>query len=185
MDTYLIDLVKYFAQFCSREAMIQYFTKTSEPIPGYQDLKTYFESLDEPLFPEVKSLIITTKADDLEKKINNISGYFMVIEYGSIPTGPPSSGSVRETSAHFSFILGHKFSSGNIDMWEELINMDRMWYMTDQIKSKITQDAKDLKSLAYGMDQTRMVTSPIDPLIMFNCFGWWTAMQKVQKGVIG
>lgn len=185
MDKLIENLIRYFAKYPQKEGILEHFKRSAEEYAGYMDLKTYIKSLpDVSVIPELETLIISTNEEIIKQKVNNIKGYFLMIEYGVIPTGEPRSGGVRESKAHISLIVAKKHETQNIDMFEEALESDKMLGILNTIINQMIKDSRDCE-LLLGFEKSAIQTSPIEPAALHGCYGWWASLEKSSHTMIG
>lgn len=185
MEKTIEGLIRYFAKYPSKAGMLKHFVREVEKYSGYSDLKDYINTLpDESILPELETLIISTNETVIENNIKTIQQYFLMIEYGVIPTGEPNRGGVRESRLHLSLILGRRHETNNLGMFEEVIEMDKMLGMITQIINQMVADSRDCNILK-GFGESAITMSPIEPAKLYNCYGWWASFEKVSRTMIG
>jgi hypothetical protein len=178
MDNPVIDILKYFAKFPDRDAVLKNFSRSTEKVPGYDALKTYITGLPDPLMPEINGFIYTSDADKLSEYIRNQKGYYMLIEFGAFAGSDPNNFKSRDIEWLFAITIAHHDNTRNTDSIEEALLADQALVHCINLLEYMKQDDSDLFCANQRFLNTEIDISPIEPMLLLQSYGWVITFKK-------
>lgn len=173
----VIDILLYFAKFPDRDGVLTNFSKTTEIIPGYSELRAQIEALPDPIFPQIKEFVYSSDIDELERKIKSISDIFLLVEFGPIVQSGKNTTGVKDIEWHFSITLAQKGNSRKYDAFEDaLISNSLLNLLKDMIKQIEADDANRCKPSRL-LDRSYTL-APIEPYSLMGAVGWALTFKK-------
>lgn len=170
--TPLLDLLKYFAKYPTKAAVLANFarTKTAEAIPGYTDLQVYLDALPAALMPEITSFVFSSDEKRVSEKLRNIAGYFMLFEYGPIAISPPDSTRNRDQDWNLAITFGYPQNKAGNDLMSEALIMDKLYSLAFQLKTQMELDNKDLcASTRFAESSINILAT--EPMLLYENYG--------------
>jgi hypothetical protein len=143
MDTQfiLIDIFKYFARFVGRTGVMRNFSAGKGNL--YDDLKTFCVALPETgNFPEIDDYVFGVNETSVEKRINNVSGIYLFIDYGNFST-VESDKKVKTDELHLAVTVAKPLNIETVDLADEVILADRLLNIIRKIRTELIHDKSD------------------------------------------
>ena len=169
MDTQniLIDIFRYFARFVGRDGVLRNFTAGRGD--AYTELKNGCQALPEAgLFPDVTDYVFGVNETSVEKRINNIKGIYLFIDYGNFQTsqGPNK---VKTDELHLAVTVAKPLNIETIDLAAEVILADRLLNITRAIRRRLIDDKDDnfVRRLTFPSEITPWYSRELN-----NSTGW-------------
>jgi len=166
----LLDILKYFAKFPNKAAVLENFTQANNPIIGYTELKDYIESLPDPLMPELTGFHFSSDEKTIREKLGGIQDYFMLLEYGPIAITPPDTIGSRDQDWSLSVIFGYPQNKAGDDVISESIIMDKLYDLAFRLKNQMILDNKAICPLKR-FAQSSINIMPAEPFHFYNNLG--------------
>lgn len=176
----LIDTIKYFAKFPSRDGVIKCFSNPV-PDPEYLSLQNYISNLEgNGLIPDIEDFIVSSDEKAIAEKIKNIEGYFMYLEYAGIQSTAPDQMRNRNTDSTFAIIVAHHNNSRNTDNMYEAIIMDKCLAYIKQMWEYMKADDAEVCGNKRLTDSAISI-QPIPAVLLYQSYGWELAIRKTNN----
>lgn len=167
----LYEALKYFAKFPAQSAVLSMFNKGTSLFPAYADLKAEIEALpvgSHSLFPEVKGFIFDVTEETVIKKINELSGVFMFVDYGDTRTELFGPAKVRQHYFTLALTVARRITASEYDNVERLMIADDMHTLLHRVISVMEKDSNPFcKRINFPASAT-----PATARISFEAIGW-------------
>lgn len=172
----LYDSLKYFAKFPHRPAVLEMFNKGTSNFPHYAELKTEIEALPEgkhSLFPAIEGFIFDITEETVIKKINNLSGVFMFVDYGDTRTELFGPAKVRQHYFTLALTIARRITASEYDNIERLMISDDMHTLLHRVISVMEKDSNPFcKRISFPATAT-----PAIARTSFEAIGWTVKME--------
>lgn len=179
----IIDVVKYFAKFPQKQGVLKNFTRTTEKLDGYNDLRQYIQALPDPLMPDITELVFSTDEKAVGDRIRNIDNYFMYLEYGPIVGDYPDRVRLRKVSFSLAVYVCYHADGRNIDSMEEALIMDNCLQKVFQLAKYMIADDNQLTPHTRFAESV-LNFSPVEPLLMYQSIGWGLTFKKADNLIL-
>lgn len=179
----MTDIIKYFGKFPDRDGVLKNFVRTTEKYSGYDDIKTYFTGLGDPLLPEIKDFVFGTDEKVISKRLSNIGSFFLFVEFGQIGTSSPDSWQNRDTEIMLAITLAHPFNESNRDSIEEILLSDACLDLLLRLKDLMITDDQDTCFITRLLE-SEITIDPIEPAFFFNNIGYVMRIKKKTGSLI-
>lgn len=173
----LTDIIKYFGKFPDRSGVLRNFNRTTEKLSGYDDLKTYFTNLGDPLLPEIKDFVFGTDEKVISTRLDSIASFFLYVELGQIAASSPDNFHNRDTNLMLAITLGHPFVGSDQDCVDDILLSDQCLDLLLQLKDNIIAD-DDQTCFITRLMENEISINPIEPSLFFNNIGH---VMKIEK----
>lgn len=144
MNTSLLtDLFLYFARFPAREAIAPLFNKGKSNIQGYDELFQQAVALTgDPIVPQVKNYVFGPNFEAVCTRVNNLSGYYLFVDYGEIECATDSSNRLTD-SARLAITVAYKLKEFSGDLMEQLVVSDQCLSYLSIIRNRMIQEQRE------------------------------------------
>lgn len=165
----ILDILKYFAKFPSKDGVLSAFTEGSSEYSQYSDLMKYISDLKEPLIPELSAFVFGQSYESVKSRIADITGSYLFIDFGEFNSSRNSRNSI-EDSQKLAVTIAIKAPS-SIDTVEECIISDITLQLIDRLRSCMMNDDRlgDVPWRQLMSDRHSIV--PVDNKEI-NSIGW-------------
>lgn len=172
----IIDLLKYFAKFPQRDAVLRHFARSTQKVDGYTDLKNYITGLPAALLPQITGFVTGTNDEWLFRQLKQMSSYWMLLEFGRMPMSQNKFG-VLEGTLDVHVTIGVPLSGENTDMYEETLLQQATLDLHNSIITQMRTD--DAEGCLFGrMLEEDYELKPIEPKIMAGSVGWIASYKR-------
>lgn len=170
----LIELFLYFSRFPSQEAFSTLFNKGRSKIPGYDDLRE--ATLTEPyvpVVPEIGSYVFGPNFDAVSSRVNNLTGYYLFVDYGEIECGTDSSNRMTD-SARLAITVAYKLKEFSGDLMEQLLVSDQSLSYLVTIRNRMITEQRErywLKDVSRNHTLTPFISRELSSVgwtMLFN-----------------
>lgn len=175
---FLYDTLKYFAKFPTKSAVLAMFNKGHSLFPAYAGLKEEIEALpfgSHSLFPEIKGFIFDVTEETVIKKINELSGVFMFVDYGDTRTELFGPAKVRQHFFTLALTIARRIPATEYDNVERLMISDDMHTLLHRVIAVIEKDSNPFcKRISFPATATPAVARA-----NFEAIGWTVKMEII------
>jgi hypothetical protein len=172
----ILDLVKYFAKFPERDAVLSRFARDAEKYSGYDTLKSDITAMPSALLPEITGFVTGTNDEWLYNQLQSFDSYWMLLEFGRMPMRKNNSG-VRVGTMDVHLTIGFPVSGLNIDMYEEAIIHQHTLDLMNQVIAQMRND--DAENCYFGrLLEEDYELMPIEPVVMAGSVGWSVSFKR-------
>lgn len=134
----ILDILKYFAKYPSKDGVLSAFTEGSSEYPEYADLKTYINGLADPVIPELQAYVFGQSYESVKSRIADITGCYLFVDFGEITSLRDSRNSI-EDSQKLAVTIAIKVPS-TIDTVEECIISDITLQLISRLRTAMLND---------------------------------------------
>lgn len=167
----LYDALKYFAKFPTQSAVLAMFNKGASLFPAYAELKAEIEDLpagSHSLFPEIKGFIFDVTEETVIKKINELAGVFMFVDYGDTRTELFGPAKVRQHYFTLALTIARRITASEYDNIERLMISDDMHTLLHRVIAVMEKDSNPFcKRINFPATATPAVART-----NFDAIGW-------------
>lgn len=172
----ILDLVKYFAKFPHRDAVLKHFDRDTQKYSGYNALKSDITALPAALLTEITGFVTGTNDEWLYNQLSGFDSYWMLLEFGRMPMRKNNNG-VRIGTMDVHLTIGFPVSGLNIDMYEEAIIHQHTLDLMNQVIAQMRTD--DSENCYFGrLLEENYELSPIEPVVMAGSVGWSAGFKR-------
>lgn len=143
----ILDILKTAARFPNREGVLKCFNLGDSNNTEYKDLRKDIEELPPSLIPEIEDFVFGVDEEEVKRKINNISGTFLFVDFGDIISTYDNKGAIVDTF-QISMTIARKVQRSSCDMIAEAIVFDRMLQLVADLKRTLISEKKKTPWLA-------------------------------------
>lgn len=136
----ILNLLKYFAQYPQKEGVISMFSNGASQSPQYSTLLEYVKNLPDPLMPELENLVFGQSYDDVKRRVNDITGNYLFIDFGEFSSSRDSRNSILDQQKLAATIAMKLTDSA--DMVEVAIASDVALSLLASLRKKLIQDSQ-------------------------------------------
>jgi len=139
----LIDLIKYFAKFPSKEGVLNTFVRGESSMPLYQSLKADLESLPEAcILPGIERFVVASSLDKVKVFVSSFIGYntFLMLDYGEISSIPDAHNAIQDQMRLAVTVACHLEDSA--DLMEENIASSVTLELVNELRAHIMADSR-------------------------------------------
>ena len=138
----ILDTLKYFAQFPSREGVLSMFTNgSSNSFPSYAEIQRFIATMPEARIPGIEGFVFGQSFDHVKRRIDALTGTYLFVDFG-------------------------EFSSSR-DPMNSIVDSQKM---AATVAMKLT-DAADLVEVALATDRTLELTARLRQLLIADSYG--------------
>lgn len=147
----ILDLVKYFAKFPTKEGVQKMFVRGESPLPAYATLLAYVDALpSESVMPDIENYVV---ASSLEKVKGYISGFrgvqtYLMLDYGEISSIPDEKDSLQDNMRLAVTVACHL--DNNADLVEDNIASDITLGIVNRLRAHVMADSRN-RALGHGI----------------------------------
>lgn len=170
----LLELFLYFARFPSYEAFNALFNKGKSNLPGYDDLLATLSGLSgTPIVPEIGSYIFGPNFDAVSSRVNNLTGYYLFVDYGEIECGTDRSNRMTD-SARLAITVAYKLKDFSADLIEQLLVSDKCLSHLVTIRNRMISEQRErnwLKDVSRNHTLTPFIAKELSSVgwtMLFN-----------------
>lgn len=180
----LLDIIKYFAKYPAKPAVLELFRYKSEANALYDGLKTELEALpDESIIPGITKYVFSTDSNVVDDILRDMQEYFLLLEYGRVTGSPVQQMDTRDVNANLAISVGIKHSKKADDIVMESVKMQQcMDYIIAIIKQMVIDNDDLCDWLRFN--ESSFHIDPIDPLFAHGCIGWTLSFTKNQSDIL-
>ncbi|MDR1119545.1 MAG: hypothetical protein LBM08_01340 [Dysgonamonadaceae bacterium] len=169
MDTQniLIDIFRYFAKFIGRDGVLRNFTAGKGD--AYTELKSHCQVLPEAgSFPDITDYVFGVNESSVEKRINNIKGIYLFIDYGNFLTSR-NANNVKIDELHLAVTVAKPLNIETVDLAAEVLLADRLLNIIRTIRRRLIDDKDDnfVRRLTFPSEITPWYSRELN-----NSTGW-------------
>lgn len=170
--TSILDIIKYLAKFPSKTGTLKNFSRTTEKVTGYNDLKDYMTNLSTSgLISGLDDYVWGTDEKIVVERIRNLKNYFMFVEYGKIDVSANDKNRIRDYGFNIGITIAHPFNDNNRDTAEELLVSQQCLTMLQNMVETI--EADDLnKCTPTRLLEGSYIIAPVEPMLFYQNIGW-------------
>jgi len=139
------DAFEYFAKFPDHAGVMESFniTTSSHFEEEYAAFKTTIENLDEhSIIPGIKDYIFGVDEDLVKKRIQDVSGFYLFVDYGSL-TSERDQYKVKRESMLLAITVAIPRDLGSLDHVEAVLYADQALDYIRQIRNRMISDQRD------------------------------------------
>lgn len=138
----ILDTLKYFAQFPSREGVYSMFTNgSSSSFPAYSEVQQYIAALPQARIPDIGGFVFGQSFDHVKRRIDALTGTYLFVDFGEFSSSRDRTNSISDTQK-----------------------------MAATVAMKLT-DAADLVEVALATDLTLELTARLRQLLIADTYG--------------
>jgi hypothetical protein len=141
----ILDYLKYFSRFPSRDGVLNMFVNGSSDLYEYEELKGYISDLPEPLVPDISDYVFGQRFDDVKKRVDSLTGTYLFCDFGEIQSSQDNIGSIQDT--HKRAITVAVKLGNNSDMVEVAIQSDRTLSLLNEVRAYMILDSRNMSWL--------------------------------------
>ena len=163
----ILTLLKYFAQYPQKEGVISMFSNGASQFSQYSALLEYVKGLPEPLMPALENLVFGQSYDDVKRRVNDITGNYLFIDFGEFSSSRDSRNSILDQQKLAATIAMKVTDSA--DMIEVAIASDITLSLLASLRKKLILDSQSNSWLDKISDNQDIV-----PFVSpeFKSIGW-------------
>lgn len=137
----IIEIFKYFARFVGREGVMRNFSAGEGS--QYEDLKTFGSALPAASsFSEIDDYIFGVNESSVEKRIKNVEGIYLFIDYGNFTT-VENDKKVKTDELHLAVTVAKPLNIATVDLVSEVILADKLLNIIRKIRTALIRDKSD------------------------------------------
>ena len=168
----LIEVIKYFGKFPTKEGVLKGFKRDDDKTPGYLDLKSYFTTMDpHSLVPEIDDFFVFANDKDLGDNIKSVSGWFMLLEPAGIQAQVLDDVRNRDALFTIQITIAKGINQRASDQFGEFVQQDKGLELMKRMQSIMQADDRNLCANKRWLDNAYQI-NPIEPYLLFQCKGW-------------
>lgn len=173
----VIEVLKYFAKFPDKQAVLDNFVSKRTDSPTYQYLTDYINNLPNGLLSDLKGFVFSSQENELKDRIRNMDNYFMFVEYGSIKGDGPDKVNIRKVNFDLAIYVCFHSDKRNRDDIERAIEMDNCLNMLLQVINQMIADGKETCPHQRFL-QSSLTIAPVEPYMLYQAYGWCLSVAK-------
>ena len=143
----ILDVLKTAARFPKREGVLKCFNLGEFEYPEYAALKSSIEAMPPALIPEIDDFVFGADEEEVKRKINEISGTYLFVDFGDIASTRSEKGTITD-AFQISLTVARKVSSSDLDMIATAVVFERMLQHVAAIKKALLAETKNHPWLA-------------------------------------
>jgi hypothetical protein len=136
----ILKLLKYFAQYPQKEGVISMFSNGASQFPQYSALLEYVKGLPAPYMPALENLVFGQSYDDVKRRVNDITGNYLFIDFGEFSSSRDSRNSILDQQKLAATIAMKLTDSA--DMIEVAIASDITLSLLASLRKKLILDSR-------------------------------------------
>ncbi len=147
----ILDLIKYFARYPSKEGVLKMFVRGESAFPEYASLLNYINTLPEQsLMPEIENYVVASSLDKVKGYISNFRGVktYLMLDYGEISSVPDSRDSIQDNMGLAITVACHLDNSA--DLVEDNIASDTTLAIANRLRAQVMADSRN-QALGHGI----------------------------------
>lgn len=138
----ILDVLKTAARFPQREGVIKAFNLGAYNDPKYQQTRDAINALPNPIIPAIADFVFGVDEEVIKKAVNNISGYFLFVDYGDIESRYDDNGRMKD-SFNLSFTVAKRYNDNDLDQIASAVVSENCLEMAATIKRTLVKEQKD------------------------------------------
>lgn len=144
MNTSLLtELFLYFARFPAPEAFAPLFNKGKSNLPGYDELfQQVVATPGDQVVSQINNYVFGPNFDAVCSRINNMTGYYLFVDYGEIECATDSSNRLTD-SARLAITVAYRLKEFSGDLMEQLIASDQCLLYLATIRNRMIADQRE------------------------------------------
>lgn len=165
----IINLLLYFARFPSRQAILDIFNKGRSDIPGYEALKNIISAMPgDPVLPDIENFVFGPNLDAVKKRISQIAGYYLFVDYSNIASQVDKSNRIADTFT-LAATIAYKTSEFAGDLIDQALISASTLDMLVKMRNQMIAEQREKISYRFISDK-----HSINPFISpeFESIGW-------------
>lgn len=135
----ILDTLKYFAQFPSREGVLSMFTNgSSNSFPSYAEIQRFIATMPEARIPDIEGFVFGQSFDHVKRRIDALTGTYLFVDFGEFSSSRDPMNSIVD-SQKMAATVAMKLTDA-ADLLEVALATDRTLVLTDQLRKLLISD---------------------------------------------
>jgi hypothetical protein len=168
----IIELLKYYAKFVSKEVLRKNFIQPSATKkPSYDELRNeILAQSDLDVISELNQFIFSVNRKYVSDRVKNSKGFILFVEYGEIDFTPDVEHGV---AGKIGITVAHELTISDNDLVNENLLMNAAYNILLQILFTMQSDMSnpDYCPIKTLIDFPAKIT-PVEPQLFYDCGGW-------------
>lgn len=136
----ILSLLKYFARYPQKAGVLSMFANQESIMLEYNELILHIKNLPDPLIPEIGSYVFGQSHDTVKKRVDNITGIYLFVDFGEFSSSRDSRNSILDTQK-IAITIATKLSE-SADMVEEAIASNITLHILSKLRRHLISDAE-------------------------------------------
>lgn len=174
----ITDAFKYFAKFPAKAGVMENFNKSESPyFDNYTTLKSEIDALDpHSQVPEIGDYVFGVDEESVKKRIEQINGIYLFVDYGNITTRREEPALVETADFLLAITVAMPMKPEQLDAFESVLISEQTLQHIVTIKNTMKEDSKN-KTFTHQLTFPAEIT-PWYAREMANSHGWTMVFSK-------